>query len=150
MRSEAVAPMSRGRRRTISRRTDLAGFALTAAYGSVAGQSVADTKATETSAEPVFSPSGPNAELYGAKDGFPIPSPVLARLQGNPFQPGYRVGAFSHFDELFPTRRIARAATPWAFTRATADIAYSYEGNRSSLEGYLSRNPVTGLLIAQD
>jgi len=142
--------MSRGRRCTISRRTALAGFALTAAYGSVAGQSVADTKATETSAEPVFSPSGPNAELYGAKDGFPIPSPSQARLQGNPFQPGYRVGAFSHFDELFPTRRIERAATPWAFKRATADILYSDKGIRSSLEDYLSRNPITGLLIAKD
>jgi CubicO group peptidase (beta-lactamase class C family) len=142
--------MSGSRRRTISRRTALAGLALTAAYGSAAGQPVADTKATGTTAEPVFSPSGPNAELYGVKDGFPVPSPSLARLQGNPFQPGYRVGAFSHFDELFPTRRITRVATPWAFTRATADISYSYEGNRSSLEDYLSRNPVTGLLIAQD
>ncbi len=27
---------------------------------------------------------------------------------------------------------------------------YNYQGNRSSLEEYLSRNPVTGLLIAQD
>jgi len=142
--------MSRGARGTISRRTALAGLALTAAYGSAVGQLVSDTKAAGTSAEPVFSPSGPHADLYGVKNGFPIPSPSVARLQGNPFQPGYRVGAFSHFDELFPTRRIERAATPWAFKRATADILYSDKGIRSSLEDYLSRNPITGLLIAKD
>ena len=141
--------MSNGAQRAISRRTALAGFALIATCDSVVGQAVADTKTVETSAEPVFSPLGPNAELYGAKDGFPVPSPFLARLEGNPFEPKYRVGAFSHFDELFPTRRTEHAATPWAFKRTAADIRYSYKGNRSSLEDYLSRNPVTGLLIAK-
>jgi CubicO group peptidase (beta-lactamase class C family) len=137
--------MSGGAQRTISRRAALAGLALTAACRSAIGQPVADTKAIGTAAEPVYSSSGPDAEFYGAKDGFPIPSPALARLQGNPFQPGYRVGAFSHFDALFPTRRVGRAATPWVFKRGAADM-----GIRSSLEDYLSRNPVTGLLIAQD
>ena len=142
--------MSSKTRHAISRRTALVGFAVTAVSDSVGGQTVADTKTIETSAGPVFSLSGPNAELYGATDGFPIPSRFLARLQGNPFEPKYRVGAFSHFDELFPTRRIEPAATPWAFKRAAADIRYSYRGNPSSLEDYLSRNPVTGLLVAKD
>jgi CubicO group peptidase (beta-lactamase class C family) len=74
----------------------------------------------------------------------------LARLQGNPYEPKYRVGAFSHSDELFPTRRIKRARTPWAFKYERADIRYFYKRNRSSLTDYLSRNPVTGLLIAKD
>ena len=55
----------------------------------------------------------------------------------------YRVGAFSHFDELFPTRRIEHATTRWAFKHERADTPYS-------LKHYLSRNPVTGLLIAKD
>ena len=142
--------MSSKTRHAISRRTALAGFAFTTISGSVGRQPVADTKTIVTSADPVFSLSGPNAELYGATDGFPIPSRFLARLQGNPFEPKYRVGAFSHFDELFPTRRIERAATPWAFKRAAVDIRYSYRGNPSSLEDYLSRNPVTGLLVSKD
>lgn len=36
------------------------------------------------------------------------------------------------------------------FKRAQADIRYHYRGNRSSVAEYLSRNPVTGLLIAKD
>ena len=47
----------------------------------------------------------------------------VARLQGNPYEPEYRVGAFSHFDEIYPTRRIARAASPWMFKRSQADFA---------------------------
>src|SRR5437764_8453015 len=36
------------------------------------------------------------------------------------------------------------------FKRSQADIRYYYGGNRSSVAEYLSRNPVTGLLIAKD
>jgi CubicO group peptidase (beta-lactamase class C family) len=139
---------SRGRH-IVSRRTALAAIASAVTCGSAVGQ-IADTKTSETNADPIYSPSGPNAEVYGARDGFPIPSPFLARLQGNPFESKYRVGAFSHLDELFPTRRIGRANTPWTFKRAVAELPYVYRGNRSSVVDYLSRNPVTGLLIAKD
>jgi len=135
--------MSNRTRHIVSRRTALASFALAAACGSVVRQAGTDPVTTETVVGPIFSPSGPNAELYGAADGYPVPDPTLARLQGNPYEPKYRVGAFSHFDQLFPTRRIERASTPWAFKYERADIRYS-------LTNYLSRNPVTGLLIAKD
>jgi hypothetical protein len=69
--------------------------------------------------------------------------------QGNPYEPYYRVGAFSRFDELNTTRRIKHAAK-WLFNRAQVDIRYSSRGKRSSIEEYLSRNPVMGLLIAKD
>jgi hypothetical protein len=68
--------------------------------------------------------------------------------KSDPYEPRYRVGAFSHFDEIHPTRRIKRAATPWNFKRTAADIHYLFRGSPSSLTEYLSRNPVTGLLIA--
>jgi len=106
--------------------------------------------AVENELGPVFSPTGPDAELYGAAEGFPIADRSLPIQPGNPYQPKYRVGAFSHFDEIYPTRRIKRAATPWMFKRSQAEFSYSYRGNRSSLTEYLSRNPVTGLLIARD
>jgi CubicO group peptidase (beta-lactamase class C family) len=92
---------------------------------------------------PVFSPSGPNAEYYGAKEGFPIADRSLTVQPGEPHDAKYRVGAYSHFDEIYPTHMIKRAAVPWMFTRSKADIHYS-------LEKYLSSNPVTGLLIAKD
>ncbi len=139
----------------ITRRAALAGVAAAAAYGAARGnfaiaEPASDPAAAENGGGPVFSATGPDAELYGAAEGFPVPDPGLARQQGNPYEPKFRVGAFSHFDELYPTRRIARAAMPWRFKRSQADIRYSYKGNRSSLTEYLSRNPVTGLLIARD
>ena len=117
---------------------------------SLAGQPIAASWATENSADPVFSPSGPDAERYGAAQGFPVPDSALARRQGNPYPPKYRVGAFSHFDEMYPTRLIKRAAVPSMYKRTLVDFRYRFQEKQSSLSEYLSRNPVTGLLIAKD
>jgi CubicO group peptidase (beta-lactamase class C family) len=135
----------------LTRREVLAGLAAAATYG--AGRDnfaiAQPLGAAENSGGPVFSATGPNAELYGVAEGYPVPGP-LARRQGNPYEPRYRVGAFSHLDEFLTTRRIGRAATPWVFKRSAADVSYSYRGKPSSLTEYLSRNPVTGLLVLRD
>jgi CubicO group peptidase (beta-lactamase class C family) len=141
--------MSGDRQHTLSRRAALASLAA-AAYSSAITRAFSDSAAPESGGGPVFSASGPNAELYGAAQGFPVPGPELARRHGNPYEPRFRVGAFSHFEEIYPTRRIERAAAPWMFKRSQADIRYSYRGDQSSLAEYLARNPVTGLLIAKD
>lgn len=135
----------------LTRRTTLAGLAAATAYGAAMGNSaLADPAVTaENSAGPVFSATGPNAELYGAAEGFPVPG-LLARRKGNPYEPRYRVGAFSHLDEFLTTRLVRRAATPWMFKRSAADVSYSYRGKPSSLTEYLSRNPLTGLLVLRD
>jgi len=134
----------------VSRRAVLTSLAVAAAYGSGIGGPISDSAAADNDAGPVFSPTGPDAERYGAAEGFPIANRALFVQPGNPYDPKYRVGAFSHFDEIYPTRRIKRAAVPWMFKRSQADVRYSYRGNRSSVTDYLSRNPVTGLLIARD
>jgi CubicO group peptidase (beta-lactamase class C family) len=95
----------------------------------------------------VFSPSGPKADFYGAAENYPSKDPSLGFVPGNPLQPKYRVGAFSHYAELFPTRLVKRAATPWQFTRAPAAVTDPF---RARVNDYLSRQPVTGLLIAKD
>jgi CubicO group peptidase (beta-lactamase class C family) len=106
--------------------------------------------AAEDCAGPTFSLTGPNAMLYGAAEGYRVPDVVEARLQGNPWEPRFRVGAFSHLDEIYATRLIERAETPWMFKCLTADIQYNFRGNQFSPSDYMSRNPVTGLLIAKD
>jgi len=133
--------MASNARGIVSRRAALAGFVASAA-SSALSEAAPDATA-EKAAGPVFSPSGPNAELYGAAEGFPIADPTLRVQPGEPHQRKYRIGAYSHFDEIYPTHRIKRATTPWLFKRSRADI-------RSSIMDYLSRNPVTGLLIAKD
>jgi len=136
--------MSRDRRPVFSRRAALTGFGASCAVGllkPIAGH------AAENIAGPVFSPSGPNAERYGAAENYPIRDPALSFVPGNPLQPKYRVGAFSHYPDLFPTRVLKRAATPWQFKRAPSDITDPF---RERVSAYLARNPVTGLLIAKD
>jgi CubicO group peptidase (beta-lactamase class C family) len=133
--------MSREPRPILSRRAALAGIAASCATGIVA-ESRADNGNS-----PVFSSSGPSAEHYGAAENYPIKDPALGFVPGNPLQPKYRVGAFSHYQELFPTRLVKRAATPWQFRRAPAETSDPFRGR---VVDYLSRNPVTGLLIAKD
>lgn len=86
--------------------------------------------------------------LYGAAEGYPVPDVAWARLHGNPGEPRHRVGAFSHLDKIYTTRQVNRA-TPWKFKCSGVEIRYPFRGNQCSLTDYLSRNPVTGLLIVQ-
>lgn len=117
---------------------------------SASGQVSINTEAVESNASPTFAQGGPDAKLYGFDEGYPVPGRVRAVTEGNPWEPKYRVGAFSHLDEIYSTRRISRAAMPWKFKRSTVEFRYRFKGRQSSLTDYLSRNPVTGLLIARD
>ena len=140
--------MAKVRRSVVSRRAALAGLAASLVSGA-ASADAAGERIPKTDAGPVFSPSGPDAERYGAQEGFPVAVPMRLNQPGDP-PDKYRVGAYSHYDEVHRTRRVARAAEPWTFKRAQVDIRYDYRGSPSSLTEYLSRNPVTGLLIAKD
>lgn len=51
-----------------------------------------------------FSPTGPRAEAFGIKEGFPVADPLLLGQPGEPLDMKYRVGAFSHFDEQYRIR----------------------------------------------
>jgi hypothetical protein len=97
----------------VSRRAAVAGFAITAAYGSGVAEQVSDGTSCENGAGPVFSPSGPNAELSGAAEGYPIADRSRAHQPGELHKIKYRVGGYSHFDEIFPMDRIKRSAAPW-------------------------------------
>jgi len=133
----------------------LAGFAgaatLGVAWTTAFAQSGPAASTGDSGAGPVFSQSGPDASHYGADEGYPVPGYLRALWEGDPWSPKYRVGAFSHFDEIFATRKVARPATPWMFKRASLpDFHYRFRGQSSSLPDYLARNPVTALLIARE
>src|ERR1043166_9208851 len=55
------------------RRKVLAALAATAACASAGRQSAATEAAAQTCTRPAFSQTDPDAELYGAAEGFPIP-----------------------------------------------------------------------------
>jgi CubicO group peptidase (beta-lactamase class C family) len=93
----------------------------------------------------VFSDTGPDAAAYGAAAGFPVGTRATAGQLEN------LVGTYSHYDEMFSSRPIRRATTPWLFKRvAEPAISYNFRSDRLSIEDYLGRNPTTGLLIAKD
>jgi CubicO group peptidase (beta-lactamase class C family) len=92
------------------------------------------------------SPTGPDAEQYGAANGYPIGD------RSNYFQQAFLVGALSHMDEIFEARLVRRAAAPSSLGRPSSEpqVRYDYRGESLELDQYLARNPTTGLLIARD
>src|SRR2546430_8747397 len=140
-------PVTRSFRYRLSRRQALAGIAASMVWRPGFSDTVPVRAPAESDGSPVFYSGGPDAELYGAAEGFPILDRSLSFHLLNHTKPKYRVGAFSHLDAIFKTREIARAAAPWHFKRSPLDIQYSYGGTSSSLADYLARNPVTGLLL---
>lgn len=103
--------------------------------------------ASGAAADPVFSPTGPNAADYG---GGPSGYPRADR--SNWFQQPYFVDAHSRFDEILPSRPVARpeAARPLARAAMPAGFTYRFQGESRSVDDYLARNPVTGLIVLQD
>ena len=93
-----------------------------------------------------MSPTGPDAEQYGAANSYPIGD------RSNYFQQAFLVGALSHMDEIFEARLVRRAAAPSSLGRPSSEpqVRYDYRGESLELDQYLARNPTTGLLIARD
>jgi CubicO group peptidase (beta-lactamase class C family) len=97
-------------------------------------------------ASPRFRDDGPNADVFGRSEGYPI-CRGLAYVN----EARCRVGALSHYDALFPARTIAAVKKPIPLARASAEppIHYTFAGLDLTLDDYLNRHPVTGLLIAK-
>jgi CubicO group peptidase (beta-lactamase class C family) len=104
------------------------------------------TAALPTDAGPRFRADGPNADAYGRSEGYP-------HCQGLAYisEKRCRVGALSHYDALFPSRTVAASQRPSTFRRAASEsvIRYTFAGQEWTLEQYLDRHPITGLLIAK-
>src|SRR5215468_7451499 len=104
--------------------------------------------AGEVSAEggPRFREDGPDADSFGRGEGYPIcRSSEYAQRQR------CRVGAYSHFDQLFPSRTVKAPAAPTRLGRAAVEpaISYTYNRQRQTIDQYLDKHPVTGFLIAK-
>jgi CubicO group peptidase (beta-lactamase class C family) len=98
-------------------------------------------------AGPRFREDGPNADEFGRKEGYPS-CEGIAYIDNT----RCRVGAFSRYDTLFPARTIPAPKRPAQLTRATSEpvVRYGFAGRDLTLDDYLNRHPITGLLIAKD
>lgn len=63
--------------------------------------------------------------------------------------PAHAPGAFHNMEELFPSRRIAPAATPLALKEPAGPLAftYSYQGKTKTLEDFAAATRTSGLLV---
>jgi len=105
-----------------------------------------DVPSPPIASAPRFAAGGPDAEEYGASNGYPFGA------RGTFLTAAFLVGSHSQMDQIFAGRFIRRAAIPSRLARAPAEplIHYEYEGQRFTVDDYLARHPVTGFLIARD
>ncbi len=94
--------------------------------------------------EPRFAAGGPDAEVYGAANGYPIGDRTTY------FRIPSLVGSHSHLDEVFEGRLIRKAPVPSRLERVVEpEIRWKFQGLELTLDDYFARNPATGLLIAR-
>src|SRR4030095_9276712 len=116
-----------------------------AAAGGRSSQDPTPPAKPSQAAKPRFAEGGPDAEDYGASNGYPIGD------RSTFFRIPFLVGSQSHFDQIFEGRLIRRATTPSSLARAASEpaVRYEYQGQTFTLDDYLARNPATGLLVAR-
>jgi CubicO group peptidase (beta-lactamase class C family) len=121
----------------------LAGCAAPAPQGTREG--IVSGSAAVVAASPRFAPSGPDAEDYGAAEGFPTGDRTTF------FTTPFLVGSHSALDRVFESRVVPRGDAPSRLGRAGAEpvIQYYYQGAAADLDLYLQRNPTTGVLVAR-
>ena len=89
----------------------------------------------------------PDEEQLGKKAGYPIGTRASWF-----YDESVRVGSFSNLDRLLPHYTLQKAATPLPLPAATdpPDIKYLFGGRLFSLDDFLARQRVTGLLLIKD
>jgi hypothetical protein len=117
------------------------------AFGLDLDRAFAQALAAPQGAGPRFRADGPNADEFGRKEGYPSCKGIAYVHETR-----CRVGALSRYDTLFPARTIAAPKQPVPLARASSEpvIRYGFSGLDLTLDDYLNRQPVTGLLIAKD
>lgn len=92
--------------------------------------------------------AAPDEQVLGKDAGYPVPrmGPGLSL-----FREEFKIGAFSHMDQVFWPRSIkAAAASSLPMHPSPPALAYTYEGQQYTVEDLLARQRITGLLVIQD
>src|SRR5262249_51235797 len=89
--------------------------------------------------------AAPDEELLGKADGYPVCPLDDANLGPD----RCLVGLFSHFDSVYPARRVACGPQAHRLDRAVAELAitYSTDGTLRGVDDFLNSNRTMGLLI---
>lgn len=89
----------------------------------------------------------PDEELLGKSKGYPVGVPMNWF-----YDEAVRVGSFSHLDEIFKHHTLPHSPSPVPLPTAASEPAFSYhfDNKDRSINEYLERQRVTGLLILKD
>jgi CubicO group peptidase (beta-lactamase class C family) len=120
-------------------------LALVALTGCASPATTRDAASPTEQIAPRFAAGGPDAEVYGAANGYPVGDRTTY------FRVPSLVGSHSHLDAVFEGRLIRKAPVPSRLRRvAEPAIPWTFQGLELTLDDYVARNPATGLLIARD
>jgi len=91
--------------------------------------------------------AAPDEEALGRAAGYPP-----GRTQVQAFQDAYMVGSFSAMDSFLPACMLAPAAEPLPLKKAGSEpwFRYTFQGRTLTLDDYMQRQRVTGLLVLKD
>jgi len=91
--------------------------------------------------------AAPDEEALGRAAGYPP-----GRTAAQAFEEPYMVGSFSAMDSLLPSCPLAPAAEPLPLKKAASEpwIRYTFQGRSLTLDDYMQRQRVTGLLVLKD
>ncbi len=91
--------------------------------------------------------AAPDEEQLGKSAGYPIGTRANWF-----FDERVRVGSFSNLDKLYPHNRLAKAVSPLPLPKAASEVnfRYKFENRTLSVDDFLERQRVTGLLIVKD
>ena len=112
-------------------------------FGALAGLLLLSTPAL--AAGPIIDEDGFDAAQYGGMFGYPV-------QRATPTPQNAMVGVYSHYDRVRPLRPVFTAGPVSALGRAEDPFALGWTtaaGAPTTLQDYVERAPVTGLLIAR-
>jgi CubicO group peptidase (beta-lactamase class C family) len=91
--------------------------------------------------------AAPDEALLGKAEGYPIGTP-----KNWFYDEGVRVGSFSHLDRILPHYTLQKSASPLSLPSAASGsrFLYRFDQQTYSLEDFLARQRITGLLVIKD
>jgi CubicO group peptidase (beta-lactamase class C family) len=91
--------------------------------------------------------AAPDEEQLGKAAGYPIGTPANWF-----FDESVRVGSFSNLDRLLPYNTLMKAATPLPLPAVASElkIEYQFENRTYTIDDFLARQRITGLLVIKD
>jgi CubicO group peptidase (beta-lactamase class C family) len=91
--------------------------------------------------------AAPDEDVLGKASGYPI-----GRRASWFFDESVRVGSFSNLDRLLPHYTLTKAASPLPLPKTASEprIEYRFENRTLTLDDFLARQRITGLLVIKD